>query len=170
MKQPNNKSLKRNIELYRKALHVGGVREGYMALMGYLQGLRLHLKNSHPACDVSAVQSGLMDFSYFTFTPKLLKNQKLKVVILFIHDTFHFEVWLAGYNKAVQTKYLKLFKENNWNKHHLASNPKEEDYITDAVLIENADFSDLDTLTSQIEKSTLQFIKDVEGFLAKHKK
>jgi hypothetical protein len=93
----------------------------------------------------------------------------LKIVILFIHDTFTFEVWLAGYNKNVQAKYWKLFKENDWNKYHIASNPRDVDSIIKFILINNPDFGELDTLTSQIEKGTLKFINDVENFLSKHK-
>ena len=92
----------------------------------------------------------------------------MKIAVVFIHDTFRFEVWLAGYNKNVQTKYWKLIKESNWNKYHIASTTRGFDYIIDHILIDNPDFSDLDTLTKQIENGTLKFIKDIEGFLSKH--
>jgi hypothetical protein len=36
-------------------------------------------------------------------------------------------------------------------------------------LADNPEFSDLDALTKQIERSALNFIKDVESFLSKHK-
>ena len=49
-------------------------------------------------------------------------------------------------------------KESNWNKYHLASTPKGVDYVIDHILINDPDFSDLDTLTRQIEKGTLEFI------------
>jgi hypothetical protein len=94
----------------------------------------------------------------------------LKVAIVFIHDTFRFEVWLAGYNKQVQTKYWKLVKESDWNKYHIPLTTKGVDSIIEYILVENPDFSDLDTLTKQIERGTLKFIKDVENFLSKHSK
>ena len=92
----------------------------------------------------------------------------MKIAIVFIHETFRFEVWLAGYNKRVQTKYWKLFKESDWNKYHIPSTTKGVDSIIEYILVENPDFSDLDTLTKQIEKGTLKFINDVEDFLSKH--
>jgi hypothetical protein len=98
-----------------------------------------------------------------------LKQQKLKIVLLFIHDTFSFEVWLSGYNKNVQTRYWKLFKENNWTKYPLAATPQTVDFITNHTLIENADFSNLDALTKQIETGTQKFIEDTERFLSAHK-
>lgn len=69
-------------------------------------------------------------------------------------------------NKEVQAKYWKLFKENGWNKYPLVPTPKDVDAIIEHVLIENPDFNDLDRLTKQIEKGTLNFINDVEDFLS----
>ncbi len=79
-----------------------------------------------------------------------------------------FEVWLAGYNKQIQTKYWKLFKESDWNKYRIPSTTKGVDSIIEHILVDSPDFSDLDTLTKQIERGTLKFIKDVESFLSNH--
>ncbi|HLN88966.1 MAG TPA: hypothetical protein VK253_02765, partial [Candidatus Binatia bacterium] len=87
---------------------------------------------------------------------------------VFVHDRFRFEVWLSGYNKRVQAKYWKLFKESSWNKYLIPPTTKGVDSILESILVENPDFSNLDTLTSQIERGTLKFIEDVEDFLSKH--
>jgi hypothetical protein len=157
------------LDQYRAQLQKGAVRAAYKGLMGYLQDLRLHLKTGHPDFFVSGIQFGHMDFTYFYFFPKAIKRQNLKIVILFVHDTFRFEVWLAGYNKATQAKYWKLFMENGWNKAPLAPTTKGTDYIVQSVLVDNPDFSNLSALTNQIEKGALKFIDDVEGFLAAQK-
>ena len=104
--------------------------------------------------------------TYFSFFPKSLKLRKLKIAIVFIHDTFRFEVWLAGYNKQIQTKYWRLIKESDWNKYRIPLTTKDVDYIIEYILVDNPDFSDLDMLTKQIEKGALKFIKDVENFLS----
>ena len=83
-----------------------------------------------------------------------------------MHELFRFEAWLAGYNKQVQAKYWTLFKEINWTKYRLVPTPKGVDSILEHVLVEHPDFSDLDTLTNQIERETLGFIKDVEDYLS----
>ena len=106
--------------------------------------------------------------TYFSFIPESLKSQKLRIGIVFCHDTGRFEVWLAGYNKQVQSKYWKLFKESDWNKYHIVSTTKGVDSILEHILVDNSDFSDLDTLTRQIEVETLKFIKDVDSFLSIH--
>jgi len=105
--------------------------------------------------------------TYFSLFPESLKRRNLKIAIVFIHDSFRFEVWLSGSNRAVQEKYWELLKESDWNKYHLASDPRTVDYVIDHILVGNPDFSDLDTLTAQIESGILEFIEDVEGFFSR---
>jgi hypothetical protein len=107
-----------------------------------------------------------MDMTYFSFFPDSLKKKKLKIGIVFVHDTCRFEIWLFGYNKQIQTKYWNLFKENKWKKYRLPSSTKDVDYIVQSVVVESPDFNDLGKLTKQIEKLTLKFIMDVEEFLS----
>jgi hypothetical protein len=154
---------------YRKQLAKGDVKEAYKGLMEYIENLKLHFKNKYPNYFVSSsIHYGFMDYTYFYFFPKSLKRQKLKVVLLFIHDSFSFEVWLSGYNKAAQSKYLRLFKEGNWNKYPLAPTIQGIDYITKNTLTDDSDFSDLEALTEQIENGALKFIQDIETFLSTH--
>jgi hypothetical protein len=157
------------INEYRKQMEKGVISKAYKGLMGFILDLRTYLKNKYPDYFVSgSIYFGYMDMTYFSFYPKSLGDKKLKIAIVFIHESMRFEVWLAGYNKQVQSKYWKLFKESNWNKYHIVSTIKGADSILEFILVDNPDFSDLDILTKQIESATLKFIKDVENFLSKH--
>ena len=154
---------------YRKQMEKGDIKKAYKGLMEYLMELRLHFKKKYPDYVVSgSLYYGYMDMSYFSFFPESLKLRKLKVAIVFIHDTIRFEVWLAGYNKQVQAQYWKMFKESGWNKYHIPSTTKGVDSILEYILVENPVFNDLDLLTKQIERGTLRFIEDIEIFLSKH--
>ena len=154
---------------YRKQIQKGAIKEAYKGLMEYIMDLRTHFKNKYPDYFVSSnIYFGYMDMTYFSFVPESLKRRKLKIAIVFIHDTIRFEAWLAGYNKQIQTKYWKLIKESDWKKYRIPSTTKGVDSIIENILVENPDFSDLDTLTNQIESRTMRFIKDVENFLSKH--
>jgi len=162
-------SFHENMNEYRKQLEKSAIQEAYKGLMEYIMSLRTHFKNKYPDYFVSgSIYYGYMDMTYFSFFPKSLKDRKLKVAIVFIHEAFRFEVWLAGNNKQVQSKYWKLFKESDWNEYHIVSTTKGVDSIVEYILVEDPDFSDLDTLTEKIERGTLKFIKDVEGFLSEH--
>jgi hypothetical protein len=137
--------------------------------MQYFDELRLHLKNKHPNYFLSDVHYGLMDYTYLYFFPKSLQRQKLKVALLFSHDTFKLEVILAGYNRSAQAKYWKLFKENSFSKYHLSQSASERDRFLGYTISDTPDFSNPDALTTQIESEILRFIRDIEAFLTKNK-
>ncbi len=152
---------------YRKQLEKGAIQKAYKGLMEYVMDLRTYFKNKYPDYFVSGgIYYGYMDMTYFPCFPKSLKNRNLKIAIVFIHETFRFEAWLAGFNKQVQAKYWKLFTESDWDKYPLVSSIKGVDSIIEHILVENPDFSDLDALTKQIERETLKFITDIESFLS----
>lgn len=154
---------------YRKQIQNGTIQRAYQKLMNYVMGLRSYLENKFPDYSVSgSVYQGYMDMTYFSFFPESLKKRRLKVGIVFVHRSCRFEVWLFGYNKSVQAKYWKMFKESGWNKYQIPSTINGIDSIVEGVLVEYPDFGDLDTLTKQIETGTLKFIKDVEVFLTNH--
>jgi hypothetical protein len=163
------KSFHEYMDEYRKQMQKGDIKEAYKGLMEYIMNLRTHFQNKYPDYFVSgSIYYGYMDMTYFSFFPESLKNRKLKIGIVFIHETCRFEVWLFGYNKQVQSKYWKLIKESDWKKYHIPSTTKGNDSIIEFILVDKPDFSDLDTLTKQIEKGALKFIEDVENFLSKH--
>jgi hypothetical protein len=154
---------------YRKQLEKGAIIKAYKGLMEYIMDLRMHLKNKYPDYFVSgSIYFGYMDMTYFSFFPKSIKDKNLKIAIVFIHEAFRFEVWLAGINKQVQKNYWKLFKESDWNKYPIVSTTKGVDSILEYTLVSNPDFSDLHALTKIIETETLKFIEDIEGFLSKN--
>jgi hypothetical protein len=169
IQESNMDSFQEHMNEYREQLKKGAIKEAYRGLMDYFMSLKLYFKNKYPDYYVSGnVYCGYMDMTYFSFFPESLKRRKLKIAIVFIHVTFRFEVWLAGYNKNVQAKYWRLIKDSNWNKYRLPLTTKGVDSIIEHVLVDNPDFSDLNALTKQIENGTLKFITDVEAFLSKH--
>jgi hypothetical protein len=162
------KSFHENISEYRKQVEKGAIPKAYKGLMEYVLGLRTYLKTRHPDYFVSGgIYFGYMDMTYFSFYPKSIGRQKLKIAIVLIHQSMRFEAWLAGCNKQVQSKYWKIFKESAWKKYRLVPTTKGVDSILEHVLVDNPDFRDPDKLTRQIERQTMLFITDVEKFLSK---
>lgn len=154
---------------YRKQLEKGAIQKAYQGLMKYIMHLRTYFQNKYPDYFVSgSIYYGYMDMTYFSFIPPSLKERKLKPAIVFVYDTFRFEIWLAASNKQIQSKYWELIKESGWDMYHLVRSIEGYDSIIEDVLVEEPDFSDLGSLTEQIEKGTLKFIKDVESFLSEH--
>ena len=156
------------IEEYKEQLEKGAIQEAYRGLMEYIMGLRTHFMKKYPDYVISGnIYYGYMDMTYFSVFPKSIKDRKLKVPIVFLHEAFRFEVWLAGNNKKVQAKYWKIIKKSNWKKYRTPLTTKGADSIIEYTLIEHPHFNELDKLTKQIEIKTLNFVEDVEDFLSK---
>jgi hypothetical protein len=134
----------------------------YQGLMAFTKRLRTHfIKHFSDDYVIGSIYTDDKNITYFPFTPKELKKQKLKIAIVFNHQKMRFEIWLAGQNRQIQKKYWEIFKESDWNKYHIPSAINEGFSIVDHILIENPDFDDLDSLTEQIETGTLKFIEDI---------
>lgn len=162
------KSLQENMIEYRKQLEKGAIQKAYQGLMQYMLNLKNHFGTKYPDFSVSgSMYSGYMDMTYFSVYPKSLKDRELKIAIVFVYDSFRFEVWLSGRNQQVLAKYWKIIKDSGWDKYQLAAQGKWADSILEHVLVNNPDFGDLEALTKQIDQGSSKFIQDVERFLSK---
>ncbi len=151
------------INEYKKQLKKGAVQVAYRGLMEYIMGLRTHFSKKFPEYDVPGnIYYGYMDMTYFSIIPKSIKERKLKIAIVFLHEAFRFEVWLSGVNRQVQKRYWEMIKKSGWNKYRLVNQEKGVDSIIEHVLIDDPDFNDLTALTTKIEKGVLKFTKEIE--------
>ena len=152
---------------FQQLLQNGQVQKAYQGIMSYIQGLKNHLKHSYPGYSVSSnLYPGLMDMTYFSFTPPELKSKGLKIAIVFVYQTFCFEVWLSAMNKKIQQRYWDRVKDRPYLPYRLVPTVQGYDSILEHTLIHQPDFIDLDALTQQIERGTLKFIEDVIGILS----
>lgn len=159
-------SLQESMIEYRNQLEMGSIQKAYKGLMDFFGNLKSHFNKKHPEFSAAgSLYFGYMDMTYFALFPEILKQRGLKIAIVFLHEQFRFEVWLAGVNKQVQTKYWNLFKEDGWEKYPTVSSLKGADSIVESILVEDPDFNDLEALTRQIENGTLKFIQEIESFL-----
>lgn len=151
---------------YRKQLGRSQIQEAYRGLMEYMGELKAHFARSYPDYDVSSsLYFGYMDMTYFAIVPPSLKGRKLKIAVVFVHETTSFQVWLAGANRQVQAKYWELLKDKDWGNYRLRSPAAGVDAILEYDLAPAPDFSDLRGLTKQIVGGTLKFVSDIEVFL-----
>jgi hypothetical protein len=161
-------SLQQCVNEYKKQLEKGVIQRAYRGLMEYIMDLRMHFSKKFPDFSPGYIYQGYMDMTYFPIFPIEMTSSKLKIAIVFIHETFRFEAWLAAQNKPIQIKYRNVFQESNWEKYRISLPVKGADSIVEHTLVDNPDFGDLDALTEKIEKGTLTFISDIVGFLYKH--
>lgn len=156
-------SLNEYIKAYKEQIKKGDIKKAYRGIIQYMSDLKIYLQNKYPDYVVSSnLYFGYMDMTYFAFTPKCIREKKLKFAIVFQHDTCSFEIWLAGNNKTVLDKYRKKLK-NDISQFEVSEEPS--DSIIEHVLVKDPDFDNPKVLMNQMDKAVLNFIQDVKGFL-----
>lgn len=153
------------IQEYKIQLSKGCIQKAYKGIMTFMSDLRIYLEGKHLDYSASALYFGYMDMTYFAFTPSALKEKKLKIAIVFLHEDCKFELWLAGNNRQIQAEYIALLKCKNLGQYALTQINPGVDSIIEAVIVEQPDFDDVERLKKQIEEKTLEFTKDIIAIL-----
>lgn len=154
-------SLNQCILEYTDQLGKGRIQKAYKGLMDFMLNLRTELESRYPDYVVGNLYAGYMDMTYFAFTPPDLKEKRLKIAIVYLHEKGVFEVWLAGSNRKVQAACIEWLSRQNIGHYTLTQVFPGVDAIIETSLVEAPDFDDLEVLKRQIEQKTLHFIKDL---------
>ena len=81
-----------------------------------------------------------------------VKENLVKVVFVFIHKDFKFQIWLSGINRNIQNIYKNT-------KYNLSINPNKTDYILSKDL--NLNYNDLKQSLIYLKKDVYSFINDI---------
>lgn len=159
-------SLQHSMKEFKRLLGEGTLQQAYRGLVEYMMGLRTHFMKTYPDYTVSgSIYYGYMDMTYFSIFTLATKARKLKFAVVFVYDTFRFEVWLSAANRGALAEYRQKVADSGWDKYRLVDAEQNPDAVLEHVLAAEPDFDRPEALTAQIEQGVLAFIKDVEGFL-----
>ena len=158
-------SLNDHIREYQLQLDKGQIQKAYKGIMTFMSGLRIYLEKPHPDYTVSTLYFGYMDMTYFAFTPADLKNRKLKIAIVYLHEQGGFEVWLSGRDREIQAEYIELFASKEIGSYRLSPNLPGVDSILEWTLVGQPDFNDPEGLMERIETKTLEFVSEIRSLL-----
>lgn len=153
--------LNHHIQKYIFHLKEGHIQKAYKGIMTFMSSLKSHLEKDFPDYFTSALYFGYMDMTYFAFTPAFLKDKKLKIAIVYLHEQGRFEVWLGGTNRKIQAETIERFSQRNLGGYHLSRICPGVDAIIEATLVEKPDFDQPEALREQIEEKTVKFITDM---------
>jgi hypothetical protein len=154
------------IQEYRLQLGKGHIQKAYKGIMAFMSSLKSDLERAYPDYFTSALYFGYMDMTYFAFTPSQLKENKLKVAIVYLHEEGRFEAWLGGNNRKIQGETIARLEHQNLSKYYLSQVQPGVDSIIESILVEQPNFDQLEALKAQIEDKTIAFIDDMIAILA----
>ncbi len=136
--------------------------ENYEQILAFVKSLRTYFISKYNAGYViGALYTNISTITYFPFTPECLKQQKLKIAIVFNHINNRFEIWLAAQNKQIQKKYWQMFVDTNYNKYTIPVSCNNGFAIVEHVLANGFVINNPNQLTTQIEQNALLFINDM---------
>lgn len=160
-------AINNKIEEYRLQVEKGNIVDAYRGIMKFMRNLQTHFMKKYPDLNVSTnLYQGYMDMTYFSVAHPILKDIRLKIAIVFLHESASFEVWLAGVNRKVQKEYWKKFLESGWERYMVVPVMENKDAIIQNVLVKDPDFEDLEGLTTLIEEGVMEFMDDIVEFLS----
>lgn len=159
-------SLNKDVQEYITQLRKGEIQKAYKGIMNFMTDLKAHLEGKkYPDYVASALYLGYMDMTYFAFTPSILKDKKLKVAIVYLHEEYRFELWLAGKNRQIQADYIDMFSHKNIERYTLSQIQPGVDSIISSTIVEQPDFDHPEKLKKQIEVKTIEFVEDIKTML-----
>ncbi len=151
------------IKEYQNIIQTTNLQKCYQEFIKFFRYLKIYLEKAMTDYKFTGnIVENNMDYSYFQFSNEELKNKGLKIVVVFVHKSCNYEVWLSGLNREIQVKYYNMLK-GNYGKYTLTTNPNGLDYILKNILINNSDYNDIDKLLIQIKSKIVNFITDVKS-------
>jgi hypothetical protein len=137
------------------------IQKAYRGIMAFMSDLKAYLESVHPDYASSALYFGYMDMTYFAFTPPTLKDMKLKIAIVFLHEECRFELWLAAGNRRIQADFIKLLSTRYIGGYTLSKVSPGVDSILETVITRQPDFDNPEELKLRIEAKTTEFIINI---------
>lgn len=153
------KTLTELIQAYTSTVSQRDLPLAYRNILEFMGRLRSRFAKS--GYEVSGLYPGYMDMSYVSVNTSRLKENGLKIAVVYLHATGHFEGWLSARNRALAEQYAIMFQALSG-----FHDDQNRDAIIERTLTSSPNFDEAEQLTELIERKVEQFIQDVEAMLA----
>lgn len=154
-------SLNKQVQVYTECLRIGNIQKAYKGILTFMSELKGFLERQHTDYLASAMYFGYMDMTYFAFTPPALRDKKLKIAIVYLHEEYRFELWLAANNRSIQAAYIKMLESKDLGEYILSHVQPGVDAIVSALIIQQPDFDQPDSLKIRIAEKLDTFVNDM---------
>ena len=154
------KRLNKQIAAYTQQLRLGEIQMAYKGILAFIGKLRAAFIKKYPHYDVSNIYQGYLDMSYFSLSTKPLKDQGLKIAIVYLHEKGSFEVWLSARNRDIARTHQSIIDRlsDEINVFHDKNN---QDAIAESILTCTPDFEDQAFLINTIDQGVEKFVATI---------
>lgn len=157
------KSIHTLLQHYQKEIQNKKIAQAYHFLLRFLMQSKADFALHHKAeFKVGNIAPGYLDYSYFSFFNRELRDKKLRYGIVLNHAKMQIELWLMGQNAKVQQAYWKTLKKSKWNAHRTAM---PQYAILEVVLLDELNFDRTEDMLLAIRTKALQTIAEINPLL-----
>ena len=157
------KSISTIIHHYQREIQNKKIAQAYHFLLRFLLQAKadfaLHHKDQYTFGNLAP---GYLDYSYFSFFDRELREKKLRCGIVLNHEKLQIEFWLMGQNAKVQQEYWKVLKKSKWNAHRTTM---PQYAILETVLLDELNFDHLETMLLAIRTKAIQTLEEIKPLL-----
>ena len=154
------------IEDYCRAVADGRLPRAYRGILAALTLFQSAWKTAHPADTVGALYQGYMDMSFVAFAPAALAEKRLKISLVFLHDTGTFSLWLAAGNRDIQKRVSEALRTLPLGKYSTSKLEPGVDAIIAYDLPTPYTFDDPQTLNAALVAAAEAFTRDMISLTA----
>ncbi len=159
------KTLSQLISDYTVCLQQKNLQLAYKGILEFTSKLRADFIKRYPQYDAGSVYPGYLDMSYFSLSTQSLKDKGLKLAVVYLHQSGHFEVWLSAKNRAILKTYEPAVGRILADTPALFHDPGNQDALVEATLTSAPDFDDPAKLIDTIEQGVAMFVAAVTSRL-----
>ncbi len=159
------KTLSQLVSDYTACLQQKDLRLAYKGILEFMSKLRADFIKRYPQYDAGSMYPGYLDMSYFSLSTQSLKDKGLKLAVVYLHQSGHFEVWLSAKNRAILKKYQPAVGRILADTPTLFHDPGNQDAVVEATLTSAPDFDDPAALIDTIEQGVAMFVAAVTSRL-----
>ena len=159
-------SLTACIEDYCHAVEDGRLPRAYRGILASLTLFQTTWKSAHPADTVGALYQGYMDMSFVAFAPAALAEKRLKISLVFLHDTGTFSLWLAAGNRDIQKRVSEALRSLPLGAYSLSTLEPGVDAIIAYDLPKPYTFDDPQALNTALVAAAEAFARDMISLTA----
>ena len=98
------------VESYSALVAQGEIARAYRAILAVLTRFKSSWETAHPADNVGALYQGYLDMSFVSAAPAVFTAKRLKISLVFLHESGLFSLWLIAGNRAIQKSVFDSLK------------------------------------------------------------
>lgn len=165
MKQASN-SLSDCVMQYCRAVALGEFPRAYRGIVSALQQFKSAWEHAHPGESAGSLYQGYLDMSFVAVAPANLAAKRLKISLVFLHDSGIFTLWLTAGNRAIQKRVSDSLARVPLKGYTLNTLEPGVDAIISRDLDQPYAFDEPDVLTRRLLSAVESFAEDMAALTA----